>query len=112
MGKGKDKRGEILVDQVLSLEMLPNLAAELATRFKASNTGVRLSVRTATVNIALIQLLCAAHRSAQMAGKELIVDWQAGGPVGNLLRDAGFTRHVACPRSQNGECLWLQEHWE
>lgn len=112
MGKGKRKQETILIDQAPDLESLPQLAAALAERFRSAQDETLVAVQAAAVSVPLLQLFCAAHRSAQQAGKTLRVDWKERRPVGDLLREAGFARHVACPRSQNGECLWLQEYWE
>jgi hypothetical protein len=102
---------EIVVDRSVPLEELPSLAKGLGEALQQSVVGVRLVVTTGEVGMPLIQLVCAAHRSAQSLDKELTVDWQVPEPVAALLQDAGFTRHVACRRSRNGECLWLLQHW-
>ena len=102
---------EIVVDRPLSLEELPDLAQELGRALRQPVAGVRLAVNSAEVGMPLIQLVCAVHRSAQACGKEFAVAWQNPHQVAALLQDAGFTRHVACPRSQNGQCLWLEQHW-
>jgi hypothetical protein len=104
-------RTEIVVDHSLSLEELPNLAQALVEALQQSVAGVRLAIATGEVSMPLIQLICAVHRSAQTLDKEFAVAWQVPTPVAALLQNAGFTRHVACPRSQSGECLWLQQHW-
>ncbi len=80
--------------------------------FRQPNPAVKLVIATPDVVLPLIQLVCAAHRSAQVAWADFSVEWQEPEPIHQLLRDAGFSRHVACPRSRNGACLWLQENWE
>jgi len=103
---------EIVIDQPPALERLPELAAELEVAFKQPRPAVRLVIATQEVALSLVQLICAAHRSSQVAGADFSVEWQVPEPTRKLLNDAGFSRHVACPRSQNGECLWLQENWQ
>lgn len=110
-GKETGNGTVIVVDRPLSLEELPALTQQLTTAFRRPARGVRLVVATGEVGMPLIQLVCAAHRSAQAAGSAFAVTWQMPEPVAALLQDTGFTRHVSCPRSQSGECLWLKQHW-
>lgn len=112
MVKTRSATREIVVDHPPSLDNLPELAGELEVAFRQPNPAVKLVIATQEVALALIQLICAAHRSSQVAGADFSVEWQVPEPIHQLLRDAGFSRHVACPRSQNGACLWLQENWQ
>ena len=107
----EERPTEIVVSQPQSLDDLPGLARALEAAFRQTRPVVRLVIATDEVPLPLVQLICAAHRSAQQAGAEFTVEWQEPGPVQRLLQAAGFSRHVACPRSHNGECLWLQENW-
>lgn len=111
MVKTKSETLEIVVDQPPSLDTLPGLATALETAFRQPNPGARLVIATPEVALSLVQLICSAHRSSQVAGADFSVKWQVPAPIHQLLCDAGFSRHVPCPRSQNGECLWLQENW-
>ncbi len=99
----------LTIERNPDLEDLPALAAQLSA-LMAGATRVELSVAAEEVSLAFLQLLCAAHRSAAARGRELQVGWQNRGAAG-LLREAGFIRHVSCPRSTDGSCLWLEEHW-
>lgn len=112
MVKTKSANREIVVDRPTSLERLPELAGALEVAFQQPDPAVKLVIATPEVPLSLVQLICAAHRSSQVAGADFSVEWLEPESIHQLLRDAGFSRHVACPRSQNGECLWLQENWQ
>lgn len=59
------------------------------------------------IDIAFMQLLCAAYRTAATLGKEIAVDGPL--PLRHLetVRLAGFSRHAGCSRECRGRCLWI-----
>lgn len=74
----------------LSIRDCPRLAAELAT---AIGTGDVLRVEAgglASADIAILQLLIAAHRSAHALGKSLAIQVPAGGVLNGLLSKSGI----------------------
>lgn len=61
------------------------------------------------IDLACVQLLCAACGSAAMRGKQLSLR-NAGNPaLGQTLRENGLNYRENCLRSRNTSCLWPQE---
>ena len=48
------------------------------------------------VDLAGLQLLCAAHRTALQVGRTVIVDYAQSPLLAEALRKAGYMRHVGC----------------
>lgn len=67
---------------------------------------IDLSLVTA-VDIAGLQLLCAAHKTAVTRGKR-IVAMSASDYVDLAAKEAGFLRHEGCITSPNEGCLWAE----
>lgn len=61
---------------------------------------------TSSASLCALQLLCAAHRAAVDAGKQLAFR-NIGEVMTAFMDEAGFLRHVGCSRSGDRECLWL-----
>jgi anti-anti-sigma regulatory factor len=60
------------------------------------------------IDLAGLQLLCAAHQSAESVGKRFEV--LAGGNeiFRSVVSDAGFPRHVGCARDTSCSCIWIE----
>jgi len=67
---------------------------------------VSLHLRGVTaMDLAALQLLCAAHGSAESAGKTLRVEAEGNGVYRKVVDDAGFQTHVGCQRDADS-CVW------
>lgn len=73
-----------------------------------SEECIRIDVKGITsIDLAGMQLLCAAHRAALSANKTLVVD-RTGNPVFTAATEtAGFLRHVGCSQDNKNSCIWL-----
>ncbi len=77
---------------------------------EALRTGPGLQVvleNISTADVSLLQLLCAAHRSAAQGKKHMVIRGADREPVATLLRQAGFLRHIGCHDSTRRTCLWV-----
>ena len=101
---------QLTIDRNPDLEELPTLGAKLAEAL-AEPGRVELTIAAEGVSLALLQVLCSAHRTAAQAGSTLKVVWKELPAAKGLLQEAGFIRHVPCPLSVDCDCLWLEEHW-
>jgi ABC-type transporter Mla MlaB component len=72
----------------------------------AQEVQVQLQNITA-VDVTLLQLLCAAHRSAAEQKKGLTVTGGKQELFAQLLRKAGFLRHMGCRENDRKACLWI-----
>jgi hypothetical protein len=62
---------------------------------------------TDEVDLAFLQLLCSAHRTAVSAGKLLRLDAGSSPLFLRQLAAAGFVRHSGCMLDCGNSCLWV-----
>jgi ABC-type transporter Mla MlaB component len=60
----------------------------------------------AECDMSLMQLLCAAHRTASREGKTLQFGDDVSPQFKKIMKLAGFSRHIGCARDESGCCLW------
>lgn len=97
---------ELLWQGDLSVRRIAALKEELQS---ALDGHERLTLRltaVAEVDLAFLQMLCAAHRYASRNKKELAVVGDAERVFATTLELAGFSRHVGCALDCDGSCLW------
>ena len=63
---------------------------------------------TGTTDLSCLQVLCAAHRAAVVAGKTLSLR-NAPDSLRTCLEDAGFPRQTGCLHHEDETCLWQEE---
>ncbi|WP_157471812.1 STAS domain-containing protein [Desulfuromonas sp. DDH964] len=106
----EDNRVQLSVAGKIDLEGLTGLFEALRGAL-AGSAPVVLSIGSGDPGIPLLQLLCAAHRTAVAAKRTLAVEWQQPGEACKFLHESGFLRHVPCSCSTDGECLWREDRW-
>lgn len=107
INKAGDK-ADLTISGTLSVE---NAATLHQTLRELNETVTDVSIDMAEVegaDIACIQLLCSAHRSAVRRGSSFVLHGCSGG-FAHSLELHGCQRHVACGRSKDGTCLWLHD---
>lgn len=62
--------------------------------------------RVEQIDIAGLQLFCAAHRLAGANGKQLSIT-TVGDAVLQLVRNAGFAHALVCDQGCHSACLWV-----
>lgn len=63
--------------------------------------------RIGEIDIAFMQLLCSAYRTAATLGKAIEVSEPLPAAQLESIRLAGFSRHTGCSRECHGNCIWL-----
>jgi len=63
--------------------------------------------RISEIDLAGLQLLCAAHRMALGCGISLSVNGLNENAVQPVALEAGFLRHVGCRQDASKTCLWV-----
>jgi len=58
------------------------------------------------VDLSLIQILCAAHRSARKAGKSISLPGTLPDDLVRLIDDGGFHGHIGCALDGRVACVW------
>jgi len=88
--------------------------AELKTQVQQALAGAtQVSIEIAAgaeCDMTVMQLLCAAHRTASRQGKTLRLFREIPEQFKMIMKLAGFSRHIGCARDESGCCLWLQLH--
>jgi len=59
------------------------------------------------IDLTGLQLLCAAHQSAEQAGKRFEVIDNGNEVFRKTVADAGFRRHVGCACDITRSCIWV-----
>lgn len=73
----------------------------------ASSVQVEIG-QISRIDVTFLQLLCAAHRTSAVLGKDLTIAGVEREPIASLLRQAGFLRHIGCHESTRRSCLWFE----
>ncbi|MCM2264113.1 MAG: STAS domain-containing protein [Desulfuromonadales bacterium] len=96
-----------MVEEGLTVAAVREVSEALLRGFETSEQVV-LDLGTANdVDIAGLQLLCAAHRFAVAHGKELLLDGIGERPR-ELARAAGFVRGELCRIGRDVPCFWIK----
>lgn len=77
--------------------------------------GVCLEMGKVTeVDLAGLQLLCAAHRTSMADKKHFSVSGIDNDAIRPVIRDAGFSRHTGCAEDIDKTCVWTggEKQWE
>ena len=56
-----------------------------------------------------LQILCAAHQSAERIGKRFEIVGERSEIFRKVSADAGFQRHIGCSRDNTHSCIWVEE---
>jgi anti-anti-sigma regulatory factor len=59
------------------------------------------------IDLAGLQLLCAAHKSSCAAGKTFGIVGLNSESIRKTMVAAGFDRHAGCMKDENSRCLWV-----
>lgn len=59
------------------------------------------------IDLAGLQLLCAAHRSSLQHNKRFCISTGENDIIGTAGMEAGFQRHVGCSLDKDKTCLWV-----
>lgn len=59
------------------------------------------------IDLAGLQLLCAAHKSSSAARKPFGIVGLDSEAVRKTITSAGFARHIGCIKDENSRCLWV-----
>jgi anti-anti-sigma regulatory factor len=77
--------------------------------------GVCLEMGKVTeVDLAGLQLLCAAHRTSITDKKHFSINGINNEAMKCVIRDAGFLRHTGCAEDANKTCVWTggEKQWQ
>lgn len=75
----------------------------------ATHVSIAISDKS-ECDMSLMQLLCAAHRTANREHKTLQLCDNIPQQFKKIMKLAGFSRHIGCARDESGSCLWALVH--
>ncbi len=85
-------------------------AAELRSALmQALSDGGRLLLhmgRVDRIDLACLQLLCSAHRTAMRDEKHFSICGTDNEAIKDVIREAGFIRHTGCIQDIHKTCIW------
>jgi len=100
--------------RVLSLSgelTIQNAEYVRSTLLEAMQSVEHLTVRidgVTDVDLACLQILCAAHRSAAQRNVHLKLEKKGAEVFNQTAIYAGFLRHAGCAFDVGRECLWIE----
>lgn len=90
----------------LTIRRITELKGELHEALQGA-TSVSIEIAPdAECDTTLLQLLCAAHRTASRQEKTLRLCGEFSEQFKMVMNLAGFARHVGCALDVCGDCLW------
>lgn len=94
----------------LTVRRIAVLKTDVEKALAAAESVAIAIAADAECDMTLMQLLCAAHRTAVSQGKTLTLNGDLPEQLLMVMKLAGFTRHIGCARDQAGCCLWKMVH--
>lgn len=90
----------------LTIRRIAELKAEVEEAL-ATATSIYIEIGPdAQSDMTVLQLLCAAHRTAARQEKSLQLCGEIPEQFKMVMNLAGFSRHIGCARDKSGCCMW------
>lgn len=103
-----EETAKLFISGAMTIEDAANLKTTIAG-IVADSALIEIDLSaTGTTDLSCLQVLCAAHRSAVLAGKKLVLR-NAPEDLRTCLEDAGFPRQTGCLQQDGETCLWQEE---
>ena len=104
--------------EIVTLQWSGDLTVRRIAELKAQMQKALAAARQVSIEIAagaecdltVLQLLCAAHRTASRQGKTLQLSGEVPEQFKMIMGLSGFSRHIGCARDHSGCCLWPLVH--
>ena len=84
------------------------LKAALMDSLKRVDNVKVLVDKDTEVDLPIIQLLCAAHRTAQLQGKRMTLAYEQSEAFCGSVQCAGYLRHAGCDHDHDDTCFWKE----
>jgi anti-anti-sigma factor len=97
---------------IVNGEMTIQNAGEIRSALLEAFAGVEVLSLDMTdvteIDLAGLQLLCAAHRTSTTDKKSFSISGTDNETVKSMIRDAGFDRHTGCVHDIDKTCIWVE----
>jgi anti-anti-sigma regulatory factor len=101
----RDGESVVICEGALTIQHAGEVRAALVAALNEAD-AVRLSVEhVTTADLAGLQLLCSAHRTALKQGKHLSYEGALSTRVARVMEEAGFARPHGCSLDQVKGCM-------
>jgi anti-anti-sigma factor len=102
------ERGVLVLEGDLNVEHAGELKKTLLDALN-SVRQVSFDVEKLTsLDLSCLQLLCSAHRTASLMGKELIQTGNSPVELEETIKSAGYPRTIGCTEDMANDCLWIR----
>lgn len=64
------------------------------------------------VDLACLQTLCSAHRTAEALGKGFSMNANSSESFLRIVENSGYVRYSGCLRDKTRSCLWVEKYRE
>lgn len=106
-GPGAPKKQGLTLTGSITIGQAAGLKTALLDALGAAS-GLRVDLSGITeIDLTGLQLLCAAHRSARLAGKQFSVNDGGNSIYSDAVIGAGFSRNAGCARDKSCSCIWV-----
>lgn len=104
----------VVVNGEMTIQNAGEIRNALLNAF-SEGEGVCLEMGKVTgVDLAGLQLLCAAHRSSITDKKQFSISGIDNDAIKCVIQDAGFLRHTGCAEDVEKTCVWTggEKQWQ
>ena len=102
---GQEGQVKLLQSKVLLIGT-GGLGSPLGLYLAAAGVGTLGLVDFDDVDLSLVQIICAAHRSAISNNKVLLLQDKLPDAFVQIIDDAGLNGHIGCSTDDRGCCVW------
>ena len=106
---GKTKEAtvrEVVLSGSLSLRSASEIRQRLLAALDEADTVKLLLRDIEDVDLSLVQIICAAHRSALLKNKALVLQDKLPEMFAQIIEDAGLKGHIGCSADEKECCVW------
>lgn len=98
---------DVVLSGSLSLGAAGEIRSRLLQALDEADTIKILLQDVEDIDLSLIQIICAIHRSAMQKNKSLIMQDSLPDEFIQIIEDAGLNGHIGCSSDGRDCCVWL-----
>ena len=100
--------GVLTVNGAMTLQQIDKMKAALMKLISGSEHVVVNLEDVTDIDMACLQLLCAAHRTSTALNKNFTITGNRPEIFKNMVNEAGFPRKMGCVMDNADSCLWVE----
>lgn len=99
--------GRIAFEGDLTVHQADEIRAVLIKALSEADHALLNVLNVTSADLACLQLLCSAHRTALQQGKQLSYEGAVPALVGKAVEEAGLSRSNGCCLDRTRTCIWV-----